>query len=130
MRSLMLLMAMIAASLVVTPTAAEAQHPLGAYRGGWSSATTGHHGPMRVRLRETHHGEYRAVFAGRFAGVIPFVYGATLTPTGHPGHYVSAKRLPLMGTYEMSAVITPYHFNAQYTSRRDFGQFNMTRVHP
>ena len=130
MRSVVLTVVVAIGCLVANSDTASAQNPVGVWRGGWSSGTTGHHGPMRVRVRQTPHGDYRAVFAGRFAGVVPFVYGTTLTPTGYPGHYVSAKRLPLVGTYEMSAVITPGNFHAHYTSRRDVGVFDMSRVRP
>lgn len=100
----------------------------GVYRGGWQSSTTGHHGPMNVRLRQQSSGEVRALFTGRFAGVIPFVYRAKLEPTGDPGHFVSERQLPLMGTYRMSAVISPGGFYARYTSRKDVGSFQMRRV--
>ena len=107
---------------------AEAQAASGVYRGGWQSSTTGHRGPMNVRLRQQSSGEYRALFTGRFAGVIPFVYRAKLEPTVVPGHFVSERRLPLMGTYRMSAVISPGGFYASYTSRKDVGSFQMRRV--
>lgn len=107
---------------------AVAQGASGVYRGGWQSSTTGHRGPMNVRLRQQSNGEYRALFTGRFAGVIPFVYRAKLAPTGVPGHFVSERQLPLMGTYRMSAVIGPGGFYASYTSRKDVGSFQMRRV--
>ena len=97
------------------------------WRGEWRSATTGHHGPLRARLRPTTDGGYQALFAGRFAVVVPFVYRANLEPTGYPGQYMSVKRLPLMGEYRMQATITPRGFHATYQSGKDQGVFQMGR---
>jgi hypothetical protein len=115
--------------LLVGAFAAEARagSPVGRWQGKWFSAPTGHQGPLRARIRRTPAGDYRALFAGRFFGVIPFAYRARLEPTGMPGQYVSVKRLPLVGEYRMSATITPSRFHAHFESRRDTGIFEMRR---
>lgn len=101
--------------------------PVGKWRGEWISGTNGHRGPLRASIRQTAAGDYRAVFAGRFAKVIPFVYSTRLTPTPMPGQYTSVKRLPLVGTYRMSATVTPGHFEATFQGRKDQGVFRLDR---
>ncbi|XZE54518.1 hypothetical protein SH139x_000488 [Planctomycetaceae bacterium SH139] len=101
--------------------------PVGKWRGEWISGTNGHRGPLRASIRQTAAGDYRAVFAGRFAKVIPFVYSTRLTPTPWPGQYTSVKRLPLVGTYRMSATVTPGHFEATFQGRKDQGVFRLDR---
>ena len=101
--------------------------PRGKWRGEWISGTNGHRGPLRASIRQTPAGDYRAVFAGRFAKVIPFVYSTRLTPTPWPGQYTSVKRLPLVGTYRMSATVTPGHFEATFQGRKDQGVFRLDR---
>ena len=100
----------------------------GRWRGSWSSATTGHRGPLRANIRSTESGELQAVFVGRFALIVPFVYRADLTPSPYmPGHYTSSKRLPLLGTYRMHANVLGNEFQAHFSGRRDAGVFNLRR---
>lgn len=105
-----------------------AASPSGSWRGSWSSETTGHRGPLKARVRETGNGNYRAVFVGRFAGVVPFIYPASLTRVpGTCNCYRSSQRLPLMGTYQMTASITGNRFYATFSSRKDRGVFDLKR---
>lgn len=112
------------------PSALRAEDPAGRWRGRWSSGTTGHSGPMRARVTPVGDGSYKAVFAGRFAGVIPFVYRADLQPTEswNGTVYVTEKRLPLLGSYQMNAIIPGNAFNANWSAAGDTGQVNMQRV--
>lgn len=102
--------------------------PAGVWRGTWSSRSTGHQGPLRARIRQLDSHTYRAWFAGRFAGVIPFVYPSKLSRVpGTANLYRSSQRLPLMGNYQMTATVTPGRFDAHFQSRNDQGTFRMTR---
>lgn len=106
-----------------------AASPEGRWRGNWTSQSTGHRGPLRAHIRPTVSGDYRAVFVGRFAGVVPFAYPATLERVpGSCDCYRSSQRLPLLGTYQMSANITATRFRATFRSRNDRGTLRMSRV--
>jgi hypothetical protein len=101
----------------------------GRWAGQWSSDANGHHGPLRAKLTPTGHG-YTATFAGRFAGVIPFVYRTPLSAVGTSGEAVfltAERRLPLFGTFRTDAVVTPNSFDATFRSARDSGRFTLTR---
>ena len=109
-------------------SAAYADSPVGRWRGTWSSASTGHRGPLRARIRQVGPDRYRALFAGRFAGVVPFVYPATLERTpGTCDAYQTRQRLPLLGEYRMQANVSDHHFHATFSSKRDRGVFEMSR---
>ena len=85
---------------------ADAASPAGKWRGGWTSQSTGHAGTLGARIRVTGPDSYRAMFYGRFAKVIPFVYPAKLHRVpGSCDCYTSTTRLPLLGTYRMSASV-------------------------
>ena len=100
----------------------------GRWRGSWSSADTGHRGPLRAVIRQSSTGGYEALFVGRFAGVIPFAYRADLRPVaGAVGRYTSTKRLPLLGEYNMQATISDHAFHATFRGGRDVGVFQMRR---
>ena len=121
----------IAFLLVIGSTSAmpcDAASPSGKWRGSWSSETTGHKGPLKARVRRTGDGQYRALFVGRFAGVIPFVYPAKLERVPGTCHcFRSSQRLPLLGTYTMTATVSGNRFVADFRGRRDSGVFQMSR---
>ena len=126
MRSFALLLVLL--SVIVIGSSAPAASPVGKWRGGWSSQSTGHHGPLRARIRQTGPDSYRAVFAGRFALVVPFIYSAKLERVPGTCHcYRSAKRLPLLGTYEMTAQVSSSRFYANFKSKKDVGVFDLSR---
>ena len=105
-----------------------AANPSGRWVGSWSSSSTGHQGPLRARIRPVDSDTYRALFAGRFAKVVPFVYPAKLERVpGTCNCYQSSTRLPLLGEYRMTATITANRFNATFQGKRDVGQFRMSR---
>jgi hypothetical protein len=122
------LLLVLAASVSVS--IASADEPTGRWKGRWSSGTTGHSGPMRARITPAGDGTYKAVFAGRFAGVIPFVYRADMQPmeTWDGTVYVTEKKLPLLGSYRMNAIIPGSSFNANWSAAGDTGQVSMQRV--
>lgn len=113
---------------VFTASTLEASEGVARYRGRWNSPNTGHSGPMRVKLQPNRSGGYQAVFVGRFAGVIPFMYRAELKPTGY-GTYSTSKQLgPLLGEYRMNATINGGAFSANFQAAGDSGTFYMRRT--
>ena len=55
----------------------------GRWRNGyWTDTNTGHQDPLRARFRQQNDGNYRVVFTGRFAKVIPFRFATTLNVVG------------------------------------------------
>ncbi len=107
---------------------ADAASPAGVWKGRWTSQSTGHQGPMRARIRQLDENTYRAWFAGRFAGIVPFAYPTTLERVpGSCNCFRSRQRLPLMGTYQMTAAISSGRFDARFRSRDDWGNFRMVR---
>jgi hypothetical protein len=123
--------ALVFATLLPVSPSAFGADPSGRWKGRWSSGTTGHSGPMRARVTPNEDGSYRAVFSGRFALVIPFVYRADLQPvqTWAGTSYVVDKKLgPILGSYRMNAFIPGDTFNANFSAAGDSGQISMQRV--
>ena len=105
-----------------------ADSPVGTWRGGWHSGSTGHKGTLRARIRQTGPTTYRAMFAGRFAVVVPFVYPAKLSKVpGSCDCYTSSTKLPLLGTYRMTAQVSDHRFYATFQGKKDRGTFDMSR---
>ncbi len=121
----------IALLLMITTTALAGEPNLsGRWRGRWSSESTGHSGPLNARFRQTACDEYRVVFTGRFLKIVPFRYAETLHVTGSDGTVVylaGSSRLLGFGTFSFDAAATGNAFNATFSSRRDRGQFNLSR---
>lgn len=113
------------AVLTCFATESQAASPTGSWRGSWSSQTTGHRGPLKAHIRQTGDGNYRAIFVGRFAGVIPFVYPARLERVPGTCNQYSAKQR--IGSYRMTATVSGNRFQARFRGRRDSGTFNMSR---
>jgi hypothetical protein len=98
--------------------------------GSWSDANTGHEDALRARFHEMGNGNYRVVFTGRFAKVIPFRFATTLDVVGHDGDQVimaGESRVVGFGRFSYHAVGNGHHFNAQYSSRRWQGEFHLSR---
>lgn len=115
---------------LLLPAVCPAADPVsGRWVGQWTSDANGHRGPMRANLTPTA-GGYTATFAGRFAGVVPFVYRTPLNVVGTSGDTVflaAERRIPLFGTFRTDAVVTPTHFDATFRSGRDSGRFVLSR---
>ncbi|MCU0703642.1 MAG: hypothetical protein MUF18_06665 [Fimbriiglobus sp.] len=115
---------------LLAPAFASAADPIaGRWVGQWTSDANGHRGPLRAHLMATKEG-YSATFAGRFAGVVPFVYRTPLQIVAINGESVqlaAERRLPIFGTFRTDAIVTPTHFEATFRSGRDSGRFILTR---
>jgi len=108
--------------------ACNAADPSGRWVGGWYSQPSGHNGPLRARVRQVDDDTYRALFVGRFAKVIPFVYPAKLERVpGTCNQYQSSMRLPLFGRYNMTASVSSRNFHAEFRGRNDRGVFRLSR---
>lgn len=102
------------------------------YRGTWYSQSTGHQGPMRVKITPRADGNYDARFSGRFLLVVPFTYKVQLNNQGctECGQSLGAHRQlgRLLGSYEMSAVVNVSTLNGSFSAAGDTGQISMQRV--
>jgi len=118
----------LSASVAAASSSLSAASPTGRWQGSWSSQSTGHSGPLKAHVRKVDHDTYRALFVGRFAGVIPFAYPAKLDRvSGTSNQYTSSQRLPLLGTYRMNATVTSSRIRANFRGGRDSGTFNLSR---
>ena len=110
---------------------AHADGPEGRWpNGSWFDNKSGHQGPLRGDLQPTNEGNYRAVFTGRFAKIVPFRFATTLSVVGQEGdktYFAGESKLPLFGRFTYSGVADEHHFNMQYSSRRWQGDFNLDR---
>lgn len=73
---------------------------------------------------------YEVHFAGRFCKVIPFRYSIVMAAVESDGivHLSGCKNLGrLFGTFTFDAEATSSQFTAHYGSRRDVGQFTLSR---
>ena len=99
-------------------------------QGNWTDDNTGHEGPLRGHFRERGDGNYRVVFTGRFARVVPFRFATTLNVVGRDGDEVylaGESRVLGFGRFAYDAVANGHNFNSHYSSRRWTGQFNLSR---
>ncbi len=122
-----LLVATLSSTIVAISRADE---PTGRWKGRWSSGSSGHSGPMRARITPSENGTYKAVFAGRFVGVIPFLYRAEIVPvqTWDGVTYTTDKKLPLLGSYRMQTAVTENFLKANWSAVGDTGQVQMRRL--
>ena len=123
-----LLYAILFVAACLASATLHAASPSGRWSGSWSSASTGHKGPLRAHIRQVDSDTYRAVFTGRFAKVVPFVYPAKLQRIpGTCNQYQSSTRLPLLGEYRMNATVTSNRFDATFRGKEDQGVFQLSR---
>src|SRR5262245_41499052 len=119
--------------LCALPSVSFAQNPdlSGKWPSGyWVSDKNGHNGPLKAKFTQLDCDTYKVTFRGRFALVIPFRYSTTMdvVSTGDGVAVLTAeKRLPLVGTFRMTATATDTTFDANFTSRRDSGRFVLRR---
>jgi hypothetical protein len=122
--------AMVAVALAAAARECRAVDLSGHWSGNWASGNTRHHGPLQaefVRLNDT---DYEVFFRGKFFAILPFRYSVVLTASEQDGEITmsGSKYLGRMfGTFTFSAAVTDTHFNANYSSCKDHGCFEMSR---
>lgn len=127
------LRAMMVGSLILLPLAqsAVAGELNGRWsNGNWTDDNTGHQGPLRARFHERSDGNYRVVFSGRFAKIVPFRFATTLNVVGRDGGnviFAGESRVLGFGRFTYDAVADENTFTSNYSSRRWRGQFNLSR---
>lgn len=120
----------IGAFLAFSAGAATAGELDGRWRGAWTDDVRGHEGRLRGRFRETRNGDYRVVFTGTFAKVVPFRFATTLKVVGHDNGktvFAGESRVGGFGRFSYNAVADEHNFSAQYNSGRWRGAFNLSR---
>jgi hypothetical protein len=118
------------AAVAVTTTISARELDGGGWRGRWIDNNSGHEDALRARFRPTRDGNYRVVFSGKFAKVIPFVFATKLNVVErNDGQVILAGTSRIMGISKFiyNAVADEHNFNAQYSSRRWAGEFNLSR---
>ena len=98
--------------------------------GSWYDANSGHKDVLRARFRQKRDGNYRVVFTGRFAKVVPFRFATTLKVAGHDGDKVvlaGESRIAGFMKFSYHGAADAHHFHADYHSRRWSGEFNLYR---
>ena len=122
---------LVMATLLVWAASVAGADPMrGQWRGNWVSQETGHRGRLNAHFRPVGANQYRATFTGTFAKVIPFRYGMRMNVKGQSGdtiYFGGSRSLGVFGRFTYEACATPTYFNAQYSSRRDRGQFEMRK---
>lgn len=103
----------------------------GCWEGCWYSETTGHKGPLFATFTKLDDCHYQVDFSGRFFKIIPFKYSVVLNvvaageTTQLSGQNYLGRRY---GTFTYCAEATGCQFHASYTSCKDCGTFQLTRV--
>jgi len=116
--------------IVLVPNLSAQELNGGGWRGKWTDDNAGHEDRLRARFRLTRTGDYRAVFTGKFAQVIPFVFVTRLNVVERTDDHVilsGSSMLPGFGRFTYDAVADSHNFNAHYSSRRWFGDFILNR---
>lgn len=104
----------------------------GPWTGTWTSEKSGHTGDLRCLVSPLEkENEYEARFHATYAGFLTFEYTITLITERKPDamHFHAEQDIGALagGVYEYKGTVTPEAFMADYTSKGDFGVFNMTR---
>ena len=102
----------------------------GGWRGTWTDNNSGHEGPLHGRFQQNDCGDYRVVFTGKFAKVVPFRFKTTLKVVGQEGDKVimaGESRVALFWKFSYNATADAHCFSAQYHSRRWTGDFQLSR---
>lgn len=102
----------------------------GKWVGTWDQPASGqqrrdHRGSLRVRLRHVGPGQYRGIFAGRFAVVIPYLYRADVTQYGHT--VSSTRRLGPLGNYSMRLSVSGNSMRGGWSAMGHRGNIQLRR---
>ncbi len=121
---------LVAATLLLPAAECHAVDLSGHWAGTWASGNTHHHGPLEAEFVRLNESEYEVFFRGKFFAILPFRYSVVLTASEQDGavSMSGSKYLGRMfGTFTFSAAVTDTHFNANYSSCKDHGCFEMSR---
>jgi hypothetical protein len=121
------------ALLLLLPAVSFAADLSGCWSGSWESCSTGHKGPLFAEFVPCGANQYDVHFRGRFFKIMPFHYSVTLTAEEREGVvYLSGSQYlgRMFGTFTFSAAATDTCFNANYSSCKDHGRFQMSRCCP
>jgi hypothetical protein len=125
-------LAAVVTGVFVTP--AQAVDLSGGWSGCWQSTSTGHSGVLRAELTRCNDTQYRADFSGRFFKILPFRYAVTLDVIEDDGETVTLAGSSflgrLFGTFCYKATADGCRFTAHYSSKKDWGRFDLTRTAP
>jgi hypothetical protein len=107
----------------------------GPWDGHWRSELSGHNGRLRCLVTRLDHNTYKARFHATYRKIFRFTSAVTLTAeqTGEVYRFEGETELARWagGHYRYEGHATATNFFSTYTSRRDFGVFQMHRpVHP
>jgi hypothetical protein len=87
---------------------------------------------MRAEFTRCGDSQYRVDFAGRFLKILPFRYSVTLDVVEEHGDCVtlagSSYLGRMFGTFTYQASADACRFTANYCSKKDSGQFQLSRV--
>jgi hypothetical protein len=123
--------ALFALPLILTGSALYAGELDGRWRHGtWNDTKSGHEDALRGRFRQKDDGDYRVVFTGRFAKIVPFRFATTLKVVGNDGDKVilaGESRVAGIMRFSYRGVADGGNFDAQYHSRRWTGEFHLQR---
>ena len=120
----------IVATLTSVATPCSAIDLSGQWSGTWASGNTRHHGPLQAEFVRLNDGQYEVFFRGKFFAILPFRYSVVMSASEQDGVVTMSgnKYLGRMfGTFSFSAAVTDTQFNANYSSCKDHGCFEMTR---
>ncbi|MBU6293201.1 MAG: hypothetical protein KJS91_00845 [Planctomycetes bacterium] len=119
-----------AAMMLLAALTVRADDSRSRWKGQWTSDSTGHKGPLRATVVQEGPDSYKARFAGRFAGVVPFMYTSKMQVTGVENgrvHLAADRKLPMFGQFSTRAVIDGDRFDATFKAKNDQGSFRMER---
>jgi hypothetical protein len=117
--------------LLLTPAACQAVDLSGCWSGTWQSCVTPHRGPLHAEFVQLDANRYEVFFRGRFFKLLPFKYSVVMTATEQEGVvYLSGSKYlgRAFGTFSFNAAATDGSFNANYSSCKDNGTFNLCRT--
>ncbi|MBB73906.1 MAG: hypothetical protein CMJ75_05260 [Planctomycetaceae bacterium] len=130
----MMRLLILAAFLLTSATGfsnASAEDLSGAWKGTWSNSNNRHTGPLRGRFIALNDSQYRAIFRGRFFGILPFRYAVVLDAAEQEDGSIRLRGSTfvsrLYGTFDYDATVRDGHFESTYTSSRFEGTFSMDR---
>ena len=108
----------------------QAQDASGVWRGRWRANATAtrraHGGTLNAILRPIAPGEYRAIFYGRFAVVVPYVYTSRVYQCS--SHLVATRRIGWRKTYTMRLNLSGNYMQGTWSTTSASGTIALRRT--